>query len=224
VPIRRGFSEGFRAAKANLFPGLLLQALMVIFFSLYIAHDGTRRVLEHVAETKQEAGLAFAFFGYILSAAILPELLKIAFFQELKPTRQNFRNVWIGVPWWGFIGMIVDLFYRLQSLIFGVGHDVLTIFLKMVVDQFLFSPFFGNPLAVMYFAWAEGGFRKSAVKAVLPELPARVFGIQCAGWMIWIPGVCLIYAMPPLLQIPVAILINTFWVLIFTTVRERQSR
>ena len=62
------------------------------------------------------------------------------------------------------------------------------------------------------------------IRAVLPDLPLRVFGIQCAAWIIWIPGVTLIYAMPSLLQIPIAILLTSFWILIFTTVRERQTR
>jgi len=53
---------------------------------------------------------------------------------------------------------------------------------------------------------------------------SRAFGLQCAAWMIWVPGVTLIYAMPSLLQIPTAILITSFWILIFTTLRERQNR
>jgi len=47
---------------------------------------------------------------------------------------------------------------------------------------------------------------------------SRAFGLQCAAWMIWVPGVTLIYAMPSLLQIP------SFWILILTTLRERQNR
>jgi hypothetical protein len=36
--------------------------------------------------------------------------------------------------------MEVDAFYRLQGVIFGNGTDFLTIFAKVVVDQFVYNP------------------------------------------------------------------------------------
>lgn len=197
---------------------------MVVFFTLYLSHEGTRDALAIIASTKKEAGLAFAFFGYIFAASFLPELLKIGFFQNLQFRKTNLRNFLTTAPYWGFFGMLVDLLYRFQILLFGSDNEFFTVFAKMVFDQFLFSPFLGTPLAVLYFAWAERGFRSSGIKAVIPDLPSRVLAIQCAGWMIWIPGVCLIYAMPELLQIPIAILITSFWVLIFTTVRQPEPQ
>ncbi len=223
MAIRHAISEGLRAAKKNLLPGLLVQALMVVFFCLYLSHEGTRQLLALLATTKAEAGFAFAFVGYVLAAALLPELLKIAFFQNLRIQPANLRNFFIAAPFWGVIGMIVDLLYRAQELWFGNNTDVATILPKVLVDQFLYSPFIGTPLAILYFAWADHGFRIAGIRAVLPDLPLRIFGIQCAAWMIWIPGVTLIYAMPSLLQIPIAILITCFWILIFTTLRERQA-
>ncbi len=224
MPFRHAISEGLRAAKKNLLPGLLVQALMALFLFLYLSHEGTRQLLVRLASAKEEAGFAFAFVGYVLAAALLPELLKIAFFQKFRLQRANLRNFLIAAPFWGVIGMIVDLLYRAQDLWFGTNADFATILPKVLVDQFLYSPFIGTPLAIFYFAWADHGFRLSGIRSVLPDLPLRVFGIQCAAWMIWIPGVTLIYAMPSLLQIPIAILITSFWILIFTTVRERQAR
>ncbi len=224
MAFRLAFSEGLMAAKKNLLPGLLVQALMVLFLVLYLTHEGTRQVLARLATTKEEAGFAFAFVGYVLAAALLPELLKIAFFQKLRLHRSSIRNFLIAAPFWGCIGMLVDLFYRAQDLWFGTNTDFATILPKVLVDQFLYSPFIGTPLSILYFAWADHGFHMTGIRAVLPDLPLRIFGIQCAAWMIWIPGVTLIYAMPSLLQIPIAILITSFWILIFTTVRERQAR
>jgi hypothetical protein len=221
---RHAISEGLLAAKKNLLPGLLVQVLMVVFLVLYIFHEGTRSVLSRLATAKQEAGFAFAFVGYMLAAALLPELLKIAFFQNFRPRSINLRNFLIAAPFWGVFGVIVDLLYRAQDRWFGTNADLATILPKVLVDQFLYSPLIGTPLAILYFAWAEQGFRMKGIRAVLPDLPLRVFGIQCAAWIIWIPGVTLIYAMPSLLQIPIAILITSFWILIFTTVRERQTR
>lgn len=222
--IKESLREGWAAAKKNLLPGLLLQALMVAFFSLYVSHEGTRKFLSEVAHWKQEAGFAFAFVAYAFAGALLPELLKIGFFQDLKIRRGNVKMFLISAPFWGFFGVLVDALYRGQVWMFGNAADIPTIAAKLAVDQFLFSPFLGAPLTVLYFAWAARGFRLSRLREAigLPTLVRRVFGIQCAAWMIWIPGVCLVYAMPELLQVPVAVLISAFWVLVFTALRERQ--
>ena len=211
-----------KAARANLLPGLLLQCLMIVFFGLYVAHEGTRQFLAEVANLKQESGYLFAFVSYILSAALLPEILRVFFFQSGHPSRRNIWNFLTAAPAWGLMGVIVDFFYRCQALWFGTASDWNTILTKMAVDQFLFSPFIGNTLMVGYFAWRDLGFRRAAAKTIFKKgfFFERVFPVQVAGWCIWIPGVCLVYFMPSQLQMPVAALIQCFWVLIFTFVNK----
>jgi hypothetical protein len=51
----------------------------------------------------------------------------------------------------------------------------------------------------------------------------KLLPTQIAGWSVWIPGVCLVYFMPPLLQLPTAVLIQCFWVLLLTSLHERES-
>ena len=214
------------AAKANLLPGLLLQCLMLVFFSLYIAHEGTRHFLGEVAHVKQEAGFTFSFWSYVIAAALLPEILRIVFFQSGKPT---LRNLWLfltAAPLWGFVGMLVDLFYRFQAVWFSTGHDWRTLLCKVLVDQFVFSPFLSAPLIVGWFVLRDERFRPSAFGKIFCADFAfgKVFPVVVAGWCVWIPGVLLVYSMPALLQIPVAVFIQVFWVLIFTTIEESLNR
>ncbi len=100
---------------------------------------------------------------------------------------------------------------------------LLVVLAKMAVDQFLFSPFLCTPLSVGAITWRDNFFQPAALRWImsLPFYFQRVVPAQVAGWCVWIPGVCLVYFMPPLLQIPVAVTIQVFWVLIFTTVVER---
>lgn len=215
-----------QGARANLLPGLLLQSLMVVFLALYLMHEGTREILGRVANLKQEAGFAFAFVSYLISAALLPEILRIGFFQGGKPNRRNLGNFLTAAPFWGLMGILVDILYRSQIVWFGAGHDWRTILCKMAVDQFLFSPFISNTLAVGYFAWRDSGFRRRAAREIFRRgfFLDRVFPVQVAGWCIWIPGVCLVYFMPSELQVPVASLIQAFWVLVFLFInRLRKS-
>lgn len=206
-----------RAARVNLLPGLLLQALLLVFLALYVAHEGTRTFLAQVGNLKQESGYAFAFGSYVLSSALLPEILRVAFFQGGRATRWNLWNFLTAAPAWGLLGVLVDFFYRSQLAWFGSGSDWQTILAKVAVDQFLFSPFLSNPLVISYFLWRDAGFRRSAIRQIFRKdfYPVRVFPVQVAGWCIWLPGVCLVYFMPSDLQIPVAALIQSFWVLVF---------
>lgn len=226
MTLRESLKGAVAAVRINLLPGLLLQVLMATFFMAYLAHEGMRHFLAMVASVKQESGLAFAFVSYILAAALLPEALRIGFFQDCRITRRNLWNMFTGALIWGCIGMLVDIFYRLQSDWFGAGNAWHVILVKMIVDQFLFSPFVATPLSVSALAWRDAGFRPQALASILTRdfVYRRIIPTQVAGWCIWIPGVCLVYFMPPLLQVPVAVLIQVFWVLIFTTVGERSAR
>ena len=214
------------AAKANFLPGLLLQCLMLAFFSLYIAHEGTRHFLGEVARVKQEAGYGFSFLSYVVAGAVLPELLRVVFFQSGKLTRKNLWHLLTAAPFWGALGMIIDLLYRLQVVWFGNGHDWLTILCKVLVDQFLFSPFLSAPLIVGWLFLRDEGFRPAAFRVIFTAdfVFEKVFPVAVAGWCVWIPGVILVYSMPPLLQIPVAVFIQVFWVLLFTTMEDLTGR
>lgn len=224
------FRESLRlagaAAKSNLLPGLLLQCLMLVFFSLYIAHEGTRRFLGDVAHVKQEAGYAFSFFSYAVAGGVMPELLRVVFFQSGKATKKNLWLLLTAAPFWGALGMLIDLLYRLQTVWFGAGHDWLTLLFKVFADQFLFAPLLSTPLIVGWFFLRDEGFRPSAFGKIFRAdfLFDKVFPVVVAGWCVWIPGVILVYSMPPLLQIPVAVFIQVFWVLLLTTMEESLRR
>jgi len=220
--VRKSLRMAGAAAKANLLPGLLLQCLMLAFFSLYVAHEGTKHFLGEVARVKQEAGYGFSFLSYLIAGAVLPELLRVVFFQSGKPTRKNLWLMLTAAPLWGCLGMLIDLLYRLQVAWFGNGHDWLTLLRKICVDQFLFSPFLSAPLIVGWFLLRDEGFRLSAFGKIFRAdfIFEKVFPVVVAGWCVWIPGVLLVYSMPPLLQIPVAVFIQVFWVLLFTTMEE----
>ena len=222
IAFRKSLRLAGAAAKANLLPGLLLQCLMLAFFSLYVAHEGTRHYLGEVARVKQEMGYGFSFLSYVAASAVLPELLRIAFFQSGKPTRKNLWLLLTAAPLWGCLGMLIDLLYRLQAVWFGNGHDWLTLLCKTLVDQLLFSPFLSIPIAVGWFFLRDEEFRPSAWGKIFCAdfILEKVFPVVVACWCIWVPGVILIYSMPPLLQIPVAVLIQVFWVLLFTTMED----
>lgn len=219
MTLREAARAGLQATKKNLVPGLILQVAMGGFLVAYLFHEGTRAVLARVGESREEMGYLFALTTYLVSGAVLPEILRVVFFQRCKPALENLWSMATAAPCWGIMGMVVDLFYRCQNAMFGTGNEWNVILLKIAVDQFVYSPFFANPVITGYFTLRAGRFRREAFDFVFSRrfLSERWLPVQIAGWGVWIPGVALVYSMPPMLQIPVAVLIHAFWVLILTT-------
>lgn len=224
--LRRALDLAAKAAGENLLPGLLLQAVFVGFLAAYVWHEETRAALGAVARFKEATGFGFAFVSYVIAAAVLPEVLRVVFFQSGRVRRANLWNALTAAPFWGCMGVVVDAFYRLQGVWFGTDSSWQTLLAKVAVDQLLYSPFFGAPLMVAYFIWRDDGFRARAWGEIFSWnfIVERVFPVQVAGWMIWIPGVTLVYFMPGALQLPVAVMIQCFWILVFTTVQARSGR
>jgi hypothetical protein len=225
MTLREAVGAGLRAARVNLLPGLFLQALMACFIAAYLLHDGTAAFLARVGEVKQEIGYAFAFVTYMISGALLPELLKIVFFQRGRPSFANLQSFATTGPFLGFMGMTVDFFYRCQNAWFGAGNDWQTLVIKVLVDQILYSPFIANLWCTAFFTMQAGRFSRSTAASLftLDFITEKVLPVQIAGWGFWFPAVTCIYFMPPQLQIPVAVLVQTFWVLMLTTITARQD-
>jgi hypothetical protein len=223
VTLLESFRLGLQSARQNLLPALLLQAIMLCLMAAYLLHGGTRLFLVDVGELKEEMGYGFALAAYMVSGALLPELLRILFFQKGRLRRSNIWSFAITAPLWGAMGMTVDFFYRCQNAWFGTGNEWTVIVTKVLVDQFIYSPFFANPLVTGYLSSRDAGFTRASVASLFrwSFVTRKMLPVQIAGWCVWMPGVCFVYFMPPLLQLPVAVLIQCFWVLLLTTINEK---
>jgi hypothetical protein len=214
----RPLAVGLRAARANLVPALLIQAAVVTVVLAYYLWEPARSLLARLAEFKREGGYMFSLVSGIIAGGLLPELLAVAVFQKWRVRRENLSSLAFGACFWGLMALVVDLFYRLQALMFGTGVDFATVFLKTVVDQFLFTPFVTIPLTVVVLEWRNAGYRPGGVARALGRgfyrrkvLPAVVSGLG-----FWLPVVVLVYSLPPLLQFPLFTLALTLWVMIIT--------
>ncbi|MCS7008899.1 MAG: hypothetical protein N2035_07385 [Chthoniobacterales bacterium] len=224
--LREAVELSVQALRMNFLPGLVLQGLMVVFFCAYLWHEGTQEFLRMVSEWKRQAGVLFAFCAYFFSGGVLPEVLRWALFQKFRLEVGNIQRVGIAGFFWGGMGVVVDFLYRFQMMLFGSGNDFWTVAKKVAFDQFVFSPFVGLPLVMVYFHFWERGRRWSAVLEVFrfDFLLRRALPVMVASWFVWIPAVTLVYNMPNLLQIPIAVTIHAFWVLVFTTITEVSKR
>ena len=214
----RPLSVGLRAARANLVPALVIQAAVVSVVLAYYFWGPARAWLERLAEFKRGGGYLFSLVAGVLAGGLLPEFLTVAVFQRWRVRRENLSSLAFGASFWGLMALVVDLFYRLQALVFGGGVDLVTVLKKAVIDQFVFTPFVTIPLTVVVFEWRHAGYRLSGMPRVLSLdfYAGKVLPSVVSGLGFWLPVVAFIYSLPLPLQFPLFTLALTLWVMIFT--------
>lgn len=223
--MKRFFSAGIEAARANLVPGLVLQALMLGFLLVYLLVPVGRIALDHLAELKVEVGYWYALVAGALAGGALPEVLRVFTLQHGVVRRENRVNLVFGMVVWAVMGVIVDVFYRLQGVWFGDAVSVGTVVSKVLMDMLVFTPLVGVPSVTLAYAWRHTGFRRGALRGMLNAgfYRTRVLPVLFPNWAVWTPVVCVIYSLPPGLQIPVYVFAQAFWALVIMTLTKKQS-
>jgi hypothetical protein len=222
--IQAAWVESLRALRANLIPGLLLQLVMASMAAAYFLAPGARMLMEHLARLRTDWGLFFSFVGTSVASAIFPELLHIALGgRNAPPAIPLLKRLLFAIPFWGLIGMQVDLFYRLQYVLFGPSDTASVILKKVLVDAFLYCPLLAMPQAVCAFLWRDHDFTMRGFRGHHPVTfyALRIFPVLMANWMVWIPLVSIIYSLPAALGVPFFIVAQSFWVMVFTTLSDR---
>ncbi len=193
---------------------------------ILVAHavsPAARDTFDHLARIKADSGFLFAFVATALAGGVLPELLRLALLQNFRPQRDNLTSLLFGVTFWGGMGVLIDAFYRLQSHLFGSDPTAITVTAKVLFDMLAFTPFVGVPLAATAYLWKSHRFDPAIFGDVLNLRGYRthILPVLIPNWAVWGPVVCVIYALPTGLQIPVYVLAQAFWTLVLTTLTAR---
>jgi hypothetical protein len=220
---RTPLALGWEAAKANAVPGFILQAAMLLILIGYYMSPGFAAFLNHLAEFKQQHGLAFVVVAAAVAGAIIPELFVIVFFQRGRPRQDNLRNLAFTIPTWGVDGILVDLMYRLNALWFGDVATIGVVIAKILVDQLGYNPFFAAPAEVLVYEWKNEGFSWASVRRALTwkHYREKIVPTLFATWAVWGPLMAIIYSLPFALQFPLFSVALTFWVLLLIYMTNR---
>lgn len=217
------WSKPLAAARANLLPGLVLQAFAVAVILAYYRHAPTRDLLDAVAGFKARTGYPFSFLATAVFGGLVPYLCL-----RLDPRTRASTTAAHGLfllLFWGYKGVEVDAFYRFQGWLFGGAVDFPTVAKKVVVDMFAYCPAWSMPTTVLVFHWKENGFRfESLSRLDIPAfLRANLPTALVTTWGIWLPAVVMIYCLPGPLQIPLFDIVLCFYSLVFFTLTRRSS-
>jgi hypothetical protein len=209
--------------KQNALPGLALWILALLLVCADWISPSAHAVFASVGLWKSRYGLAFsatttAFFGGCVPFLFLLVSGKIR--RNRLAAELAFYTLF-----WAYKGVEVDLFYRLQSHLFGNHADPGTIVRKVLVDQFVYNPIWAAPMSALAFMWKESAFSPRALKSRLGSdfMTFSVPVTLMSTWAVWMPAVAIIYCLPAPLQIPLFNLVLCFWVLVLSFISKRPA-
>jgi len=217
------FTPIVRSLRRNLVPGLLLQGLAVLFITAYLGSHRARALFDGIGAVKARFGYGFSAVSTMLFGGVVPF---VVLFGMGRVDRAIFwRSLLFYMLFWTWKGIEVDAFYRTQAFVFGNAASVATITKKIVVDQLVYNPLWAGPTQVWFFLWKECRFSRATMRPHFAEqsLGRRVVIVVVSSWLVWIPTVAVIYALPVALQVPLFNIIICFWSLLLSSLSQREA-
>lgn len=216
------WKAGLRSARANVVPGFVLQAFALAVVLGYYFHPPTRYALTRLADLRVQTGLLFDLLSTGIFAGVLPFL----YLKAMPATRSRFSWPQGGVLtlFWSYKGIEVSLWYAFMAAAFGEGHAVSTIAIKTFLDQFVYCPILAIPVTALVYFWCETNFNSRALVADVRAsrwYARRVLPMLCANLGVWLPLVCIIYALPTPLQLPLQNIVLCFFTLMLAHISAR---
>jgi hypothetical protein len=210
------------ALRKNLLPGLVLQLFAGLILLTYFFVPSAKPVFSWFGEQKNQFGFGYSFVATAIFGGIIP-FIYLWQSKGLNAERNPFGLLFFYSLFWGLKGMEVDLFYRFQGNWFGYGNDWQTLAIKVAVDQFIYSALWAAPGIAICYLWMEHGYHfRTSWQAMnrrffLVKMPTVIL----SNWLVWIPAVSIVYAMPNELQIPLFNLVLCFWVLLLAVLNKK---
>lgn len=214
TPDEAPWKAGLRSARANLVPGLVLQAFALAVVLGYYFHPPTRELFNRLAELRTRTGWSFG----IVSTGLFGGLLPLLYLKSARATRDlyTWKQGGILTLFWSYKGFEIAAWYAFQARVLGTGNDVGTIAIKSIVDQFIYCPVWAIPSTAIFYIWCATNLNH---RAVIDDLRVprwyqrRVLPMLCANLGVWLPLVCIIYALPTPLQLPLQNIVLCFFTL-----------
>lgn len=208
-------------AYANRLPALGLQGVAMFLLWSYYCWPAARGTLGQVALLKQNSGLIFAFTASAFASALLPLFLQSL--QQGAHRRMAIGALPVAIVFWGLRGCLTDLFYLLQSAVWGGSVLPLTVAIKVFCDLAIFTPCLSVPVVVLFFSWLDGDLRRSFRDGAAVWWLREAWPLVRMAWIVWLPALVVIYALPLNLQFPISALIQCFWTLFLVVLTDKSQ-
>jgi hypothetical protein len=220
------FHDLREAATANFLPAMGLQCVALFVLWAYRFWPGAQFFLNQVGRFKHDIGFEFAFVTSALAGAALP--LALQSLQRGVHRRIPLTALPVLLVFWGLRGCIVDIFYQCQSIVWGNNALPQTLAIKVFCDLGIFTPLIGIPTVVLMFAWLDtdsnsARFLVNFERGLPVWFKRDVWPLVPMAWVVWLPALMIIYALPVDLQLPISIIIQCFWALFLVVLTDKKQ-
>ncbi|MDX1680942.1 MAG: hypothetical protein R3242_09445 [Akkermansiaceae bacterium] len=220
---------GLAAARKSLKPALFVWALMTGIALLYYLVPASSGIFSALVEVQEQMGVWFPSVGMGLSVGIMVEVVRVLTSPDKRWTRDNSISALFNFAIWSVMGVTQYFRYAWQVEVFGDGNSFSEVASKVAFDQFVWTVIFANPYQAILYLWKNCNYSWRAVARLATPLRTfwgtRMLPMLISNWAFWIPMAGLVYYFPPELQVPMAILAVTIWVILisFLTATSRHE-
>ena len=220
--ILEAVKKGVVAAKQNLWPGVILQVIALGLIVSYYNLEVVKQSLDKIGGLSKEWSPWFPMVTTTIFGGVIPLIIGGIQARRANKPPKTWAYIGFTLMMWAFNGYMSDWFYGFQAKLFGEELSVLTIALKVMVDQFLWVPLYFVPIFTIAFLWRDCNFSLKSLRDALKEknLVQRGLPLMISNWAVWIPAASIIYSFPLQLQLILMNLILVFWSLILTLIVE----
>lgn len=196
---------------------LFFQAIAILLYYGYYHSQTLATAIDSFASWKASGGLPLSALLTALAGTVLPEAVRTLVGPDRSWNRERVRRSIWNFFFFGFNGLLVDLFYLLQAFLFGVGPTYQVVLPKIALDFFGFIPWVALPMSVSYFLWLELGWNPLRILRAWnwSLYRDRVLPLFLPDITYWGPILIFLYGLPLSLQIPFFLLAFSGWSLAF---------
>jgi len=221
---RDACQSGLAGARANLVPGLVLQAFALALVLGYYFAPGVADALKHFEEFRFRVGLPYSMVSTALFGGLIPWL----YIKANPATRHRFTIAQGGglVVFWAYKGFELHWLYTGMAALFGHDNSFATVVTKVAVDQTLYGPLLAAPGMWLAYKWVENHLSVAPIIASIRQpgwFLRELLPVIIANLGVWLPTVSIIYTLPTVLQLPLENLVLCFFTLMLAHISEKKS-
>jgi hypothetical protein len=225
MSLRENLKPALRAVTANWRPMLLIQIGAIAIVGSYYQFPSMRAWCAELAAFKAREGLQFSAMVGAMAGGVLPEISKLITGdrEKLHSWRQFLLVCFVFVC----MAVSVDIMYAYFGRLYGMDHNPITVLKKTASDMGVFCPIVAVPGSVLAFTWMDYGFSWPAAKQSFRGggFWQRYIQMLLPNWMMWIPILFAVYALPVNLQFLMAQLAEAAWsiLVVYISTAERPA-
>ena len=219
---REAIRPGVLAVRHHLRPFLLIRGCAVAIVIAYYQSTALHGYAAQLAAWKASGGYLFSILSTAFAGVVLPEVFKLI---TRNGGHYGARQLLYNAVVFGFIGFTVDVFYRLLAALLGDSNSIGVVTTKVLLDQFVYSPFLSIPISLTLFLWRDLNFDIQRTRQALRVnfVKGRLLPALIVCWGFWGPVVTCVYALPAQLQFCLFLFAQAAWSLLLIHVSKGQA-